>query len=122
MTPEWRRQVVSNFEKARLPRRAILQIDDCPIATSTLPSEAKVSLYISAEDSGIVSIPPVTLTAIWNKASELLSTQNAIMPTSKHGWFSLVHKIWLDHHVRCHSDSICVIATALSGCRVRSLT
>ena len=110
MTPEQRREVVSNFEKARLPRRAILQIEDCvesPTATSTLSSEAQVSLSISAEDSGIVSIPLVTLTAMWNKASELLSTQNAIMPAPGNDFKArmvLSRSQDMPHHVRCHTD------------------
>ena len=70
MTAE-RREVVFAFEKAKLPRRAIPQVDK-NVGSSTA-SEADLSLSISA-DSGIVSIPLVTLTSMWNKAYELLST------------------------------------------------
>ena len=37
-------------------------------------------LSVSADDSGITSIPLVTLTLMWNKAFELLSTSNGITP------------------------------------------
>ena len=83
MTAEQRREVVSAFEKAKLPRRAAPQTGENPYsstASDTLASEAKTSLSIAAEDSGIISIPLVTLSAMWNKATELFSTQNAITP------------------------------------------
>ena len=42
--------------------------------------ELLTDLSISAEDSGITAIPLVTLNAMWSKAVELLTTDNAITP------------------------------------------
>ena len=78
MTAE-RCEVVSAFKKAKLPRRAIPQVDEnmeFSTASDTLASEADPSLSVSAEDSGFVFIPLVTL----NKAYELLSAENANTP------------------------------------------
>ena len=83
MTAEQRCKVVSAFEKAKLPRRTITRTEEnveSSITSNMLSPETEASLSVCAEDSGIVSIPLVTLTAMWNKASELLSTENVITP------------------------------------------
>ena len=87
MTAEQRREVVSAFDKAKLPRRAESQTEesstfepDHPDNGSTGGCKRPVLLSVSAEDSGIVSIPLVTLNAMWHKASELLSDPEAITP------------------------------------------
>ena len=119
MTAE-RREVVFAFEKAKLPRRAIPQVDKN--VESPTASEADLSLSISA-DSGIVSIPLVILTSMWNKAYELLSTENAITPvpvTLRQEWFSLVLKMYHTMYAVALMANICVIKTAFSGCRVKS--
>ena len=38
-------------------------------------------MSISAEDSGIETIPLITLTKMWRKAEELLQMENGIIPT-----------------------------------------
>ena len=83
MTAEQRCEVVSAFEKTKLPRRAITQTEEnveSSITSNMLSSKTEASLSICAQDSGIISIPLVTLTVMWNKASEMLSTENAITP------------------------------------------
>lgn len=107
MTAEQRRELVSTFEKAKLPRRAIPQTDKNVESSDTLTSEVEAFLSISAEDSGIISIPLVTLTAMWNKASELLSTKNAITPapgndTKARMVLSLSQNV--PHHIRSCSN------------------
>ena len=74
MTPEQRREIVSTFDSARLPRRAqTADQPSIPIAGNT--SETEAILSISAEDSGIDSVPLVTLAGMWNKASQLLTAK-----------------------------------------------
>ena len=100
------REVVSAFEKAKLPRRVIPQVDEnveSSTASDTLVSEADPSLSISAEDSGIVSIPLMTLTVMCNKAYELLSAENAITPapgSDTKARMVLSHSQDVPHHIR----------------------
>ena len=68
-----RREVVSAFDKPKLSRRAVPQS-----ATNTNSCKSEVEVYLLLQK--IRSIPLVTLTAMWSKASELLSAQNAITP------------------------------------------
>ena len=77
MTSQQRRDIVSTFENAKLPR--LQNAKDRPESIAT-PSSSGTILSVSAEDSGITSIPLVTLTSMWNKASELISTPNGITP------------------------------------------
>ena len=78
MRAEQRREVVSAFEKAKLPRTSQQSSGACD-SYSDLSTEANLSiLSVSAEDSGISSIPLVTLSAMWDKTSELLSKENGI--------------------------------------------
>ena len=98
------------LKKPDFQRRAIPRTEEnveCSIAYDTLAPEAEVSLSISAEDSRIISISLVTLTAMWNKASELLSTQNAITPVpgnDSKAKMDLSRSQDVPHHVHCHSD------------------
>ena len=71
MTAEQRREVVSAFDKAKLPRRAESQIGESPTFKPDHPGNGSiggcngpVSLSASADDSGITSIPLVTLYAM----------------------------------------------------------
>ena len=77
MTTEQRREAVSTFEKARLPTTR--SADEGPSSISIIPSSQAV-LSVTAEDSGITSIPLVTLMSMWNKAADLLSASNGITP------------------------------------------
>ena len=58
-------------------------VEEC--STTDGPSTARTcvpccKLHISAEDSGISTIPLVTLEGMWGKADKLLSAENAITP------------------------------------------
>ena len=76
MRTEQRRDIVTSFEKAKLPRSPPSQ--SIPSVCGDTDPSSKVTLSISAEDSGIVCIPLVTLSGMWDKASELLSKENGI--------------------------------------------
>ena len=108
MSAEQRREVVSMFDKAKLPNRAATQetgLERSDSFTGMPTSEAVLS--VSAEDSGIVSIPLVTLTSMWNKASQLLSTTNGITPApgvDSKARMVISHSQVAPHHVRSCSD------------------
>lgn len=131
VTSDQRREVASAFEKAKLPRRAVPETENyvkASIASETLASNSEITLSVSAKDSGIVSIPLVTLTAMWNKASELLSAQNAITPApgnnSKARMVLSRSQDDILYHIMFAVTlmvSTYVITTVLSGCRVRSV-
>ena len=64
-------------------------------------------LSISADDSGITTIPLVTLNAIWAKAIELLSTSNAITPapgSQKKACMVLSYSQVAPHLIQAKSD------------------
>ena len=110
MTAEQRREVVSAFDKAKLPRIAVQteenHVESCT-TSDLLAFEPEASLSISAEDSGIVSIPLVTLSGMWDKASELLSTKNSITPAPGNDYNARMvvsRSQDVPHHIRCHSD------------------
>ena len=75
MMAEQQQDVVATFENAMLPNAHSVEQGSKSIASSSL---TEVVLSVSAKDSGITSIPLVTLTSMWNKASELLSISNGI--------------------------------------------
>ena len=104
MRAEQRHEIVSTFEKAKLPRslsQSTHSVSDCS------PSST-VYLSISAEDSGISTIPLVTLSAMWDKASELLSQENGITPAPGNDTKArivLSYSQNTPHHICSHSDS-----------------
>ena len=108
MTPEQRREVVTAFENAKLPRNSSYQMEEnLESAVDTSSFQAETILSVSAEDSGIISIPLVTLSGMWNKASELLSTENAITPApgcDKKARMVLSHSQGTPHHIRSRPD------------------
>ena len=73
MRPEQRREVIAKFDRATLKN---------PIATRACQSATtkEKMLSVSAEDSGITKLTPVTLQHMWAKAERLLSASNAITP------------------------------------------
>ena len=103
MRAEQRHEIVSTFEKAKLPRslsQSTHSVSDCS------PSST-VYLSISAEDSGISTIPLVTLSAMWDKASELLSQENGITPAPGNDTKArivLSYSQNTPHHICSHSD------------------
>ena len=67
----------------------------------------RTDLSISADDSGITTIPLVTLDAIWSKAIELLSTSNAITSapgTQKKACMVLSYSQVTPHLIQAKSD------------------
>ena len=75
MTTEQRRAIVHAFDNAKLNASS----ERCQSLVIS-PVTNSAALSISAEDSGISSIPLVTLNAMWKKAAELLSHDNGITP------------------------------------------
>ena len=61
MTPEQRREVVTAFENTKLPRNCSYQMEENLESTVDTSFQAETILSVSAEDSGIISIPLVTL-------------------------------------------------------------
>lgn len=108
MRPDQRQQIVTDFQKAtiKLPRTCFKKVTSAYVEESTVPISddnaavndemqqsvmvnaqepmtndivtLRTDLSIPADDSGITTIPSVTLNGIWDKAVELLSTSNAI--------------------------------------------
>ena len=77
MNPDQRKKLLDSFNKASL----IVSVND-KIAASD-QSTTTVSLPISPEDSGITTLPIVSLQGMWKKANDL-STDNAI---TKGNWY-----------------------------------
>ena len=106
MRAEQRREIVSTFEKAKLLRSLSQSTHSVSECDNSSPSST-VYLSISAEDSGISTIPLVTLSAMWDKASELLSQENGITPAPGNDTKSrmvLSYSQNTPHHIRSHSD------------------
>ena len=104
MRPDQRQLVVDDFNKANIPQRSttsssqsengkcltpsITEMEECSTGdtsvakdSSSVPDKAHSnSLHISAQDSGITTIPLVTLEGMWTKAGNLLSTKNSVTP------------------------------------------
>ena len=106
MRPDQRQQIVDEFQKAALKVLLVSfkkSVSACTEVEANMPSSSRdgsgavqqhvminaqepmaddvtlqTALSISADSSGITTIPLVTLDAIWAKAIELLSTSNAI--------------------------------------------
>ena len=110
MTADQRRDIVAAFEKAKLPRKALSRTEktlESDTNTNTPAIETVVTLSVSAEDSGILSVPLVTLTGMWNKASDLLSTENAITPapgSDTKARMVVSRSQDIPHHIRSRAD------------------
>ena len=106
MSTEQRRDCISTFEKTRLSRASVTPCEE-PVHSSNTSDCAEHTLSVSAEDSGITTIPLVTLNSMWVKASELLSQENAITlaPGSDPKARMVISKSQLaPHHVRSLLD------------------
>lgn len=92
-------------------------------ASTSHTTDNKSILSVFAEESGIISIPLVTLSAMWNKASKLLSMENAIAAAPGNDSKSrmvISHSQDTPHHIRSHSmGNNCVIVAVLSGPRAK---
>ena len=76
------------------------------VVTLSVSAEV-VTLSVSAEDSGILSVPLVTLTGMWNKAFDLLSTENVftLAPGSDTKARMVVSRSQdIPHHIRSRAD------------------
>ena len=83
MRPEQRREVVTQFDKATMKSKRTLPPGSVRASASTLivteqPSEKKLS--VSAEESGITKLTLTTLQHMWQKAEELINSDNAVTP------------------------------------------
>lgn len=106
MRAEQRCEIVGTFEKAKLPRSLSQSTDSVSVCDNSGPSST-VHLSISAEDSGICTVPLVTLSAMWDKASELLSQENGIILApgdNTKARMVLSYSQNTPHPVRSHSD------------------
>ncbi len=91
MRSDQRKNVVDRFEKAQLAHTqqaptnpinrpsSVNPEKDIP-STSTASSLPSTTLALSAEDSGIHTIPLITLQMIWSKAESLLNGDDMITP------------------------------------------
>ena len=78
MRPEQRSKMVSDFDTASVSKSIKEKgrsSDGTQAAQSTL---AHTVLSIEADDSGIHTIPIVTLQGMWNKANRLLAMENGV--------------------------------------------
>ena len=85
MRPEQRREVIAQFDKALMKsKRSYPGSTSTSVSTSTPstlaeePSEKQ--LCVSAEESGITKLTLTTLQHMWQKAEELMNSDNAITP------------------------------------------
>ena len=79
MSPEERREVVSLFQKAKFPSRAVIQntaAEKLDRFTSTSTSE--VVLSVSAEDSGIILIPYKHIAMLFYIPLSLIHTKQPV--------------------------------------------
>ena len=76
MRPDQRQKIIADFDNATLGRSKLSKSHGQ--LKEPLIQNPSSELSISAEDSGICTIPLVTLEAMWSKAGELLSADNAI--------------------------------------------
>ena len=84
-------------------------MQQCSLELSGVDSTVDIvtDLSISAEDSGITTIPIVTLNAMWGKAIELVTTDNAITPapgSQKKACMVISYSQVASHLVQCKSN------------------
>ena len=84
MRSDQREKVVLEFMKARLPKKQKVPVVSAAGSSLLLHDDTsnKESLVfdISSDDSGITSIPIVTLEGMWHKAEDLVNASNSITP------------------------------------------
>ena len=82
MRTDQRQQVLEIFQKATLPVHAQTSREPEPeeVPAVGLAQTQDRRMSIRAEDSGITTIPHVTLDALWVKAEQILQSVNAITP------------------------------------------
>ena len=89
MRPEQRQKIVQRFNSATIEGSSASSVhtfsspsiaDEDTASSDQQPSCSVRCLKVSAEESGIHTIPLVTLQQIWSKASSLLQGENTITP------------------------------------------
>ena len=89
MRPEQRQKIVQRFNPATIEGSSASSVhtfsspsiaDEDTASSDQQPSWSVRCLKVSAEESGIHTIPLVTLQQIWSKASSLLQGENTITP------------------------------------------
>ena len=80
MRTDQRQQVLEKFEKATLPVHAQVSSEPKEVAVVGLAQAQDRHLSIRVEDSGITTIPHVTLDALCVKAEQILHLGNVITP------------------------------------------
>ena len=127
MTAVQRKKIVCDFDSAVIP----ISRNHPPLpAMSLLPSSSgysssSKSLSVSPEDSGILTIPLVTLQGMWEKAERLLCSKSEITPApGSDPKARMVLSLTSDspHFVRCKQsgqyicDSACIRWTSANIC------
>ena len=109
MRTDQRQQVLEIFQKATLPVHAqtssVPEPEEVPAVGLAQSQDRHMS--IRAEDSGITTIPHVTLDALWVKAEQILQSVNAITPApgeNKKARMVLSYSQATPHHVQTKSD------------------
>ncbi len=114
MRPDQRQHVLHNFQKATLPVHAIPSHSlNVPVEIEESGSARDRVLSVTAENSGITTIPLVTLNGMWSKAEKMLQTDNAITPDpggNKKAKMVISYSQTTPHYIQAKSDSqyICV--------------
>ena len=133
MTPAQRKKIVSDFDSAVISKSGTTSLALTAVTTSLAPttvssaasSSSSKSLSVSAEDSGILTIPFITLQGMWEKAERLLSTKTEITPApGSDPKARMVLSLTSDtpHFVRCKAsgqyicDSACIRWTSANIC------
>ena len=78
MRPDQRKRIISQFDSASIKTEYRLEGTPKCHVSSAAQSTKPGCLSINAEDSGIETLPLIPLQAMWDKASKLLTLDNAI--------------------------------------------
>ena len=126
MTPAQRKKAASDFDSAVISESGTTFLTlTTSLAPTTASSVASKSLSISAEDSGILTIPFITLQGMWEKAEQLLFSKTKITPApGGYPKARMVLSLTSDtpHFVRCKAngqyirDSACIRWTSANVC------
>ena len=79
MRPEQRKNIISDLDSSLLRPDRTDKVEGSAVSQDTQSSKTSPSyLSVDAEDSGIETLPLVTLQGMWEKASKLLTMDNGI--------------------------------------------
>lgn len=130
MTSEQCKSAISRFDSAKVKCAGVsaplLSIDPPP-ATSTT-KELPRQLSITAEESGISTLPFATLSSIWSKAEEYLNSSNLVLPApggtcviASQKWSLLAVALHLTLFKQCHQANTHVTKAVFSGAHLISV-